>query len=101
MSVHKEGYRWAEPGARAEASCPICGARCEIHRNSSGQRLGPRASPAASACMTRSPARTPVWVGTTKPPSCTEGRPPRPTPTLAAILRSDLETLVRQHGRTS
>lgn len=32
MKVQTEGYRWAEAGKVASASCKVCGAECEINR---------------------------------------------------------------------
>ena len=36
MTTIGEGYRWAEPGELATASCHHCGATCHIKRNVNG-----------------------------------------------------------------
>ena len=101
MIVHKEGYRWAEPGTRAEASCPICRARCEIQRNVFGPTN--RASAIAGRKRLHDQIICPNaglgWHN--QAAELHREAATTPSPTLAAILRSDLETLVRPHERTS
>ena len=101
MIVHHEGYRWAEPGTRAEAECRICGARCEIRRSVFGPTNW------ASAIAGRKRLHDHIVcpnVGQGWHNQATELHREAATtlsPTVAAILRSDLETLVRQHRSSS
>ena len=94
MTIHQEGYRWSEPGKLASATCRICGAECSIDRNV----LGPTNQASAIGGFKRlhdhivCPHAGAGWHN-----QAAELRREAETtlsPTLAAILRSDLENLL-------
>ena len=100
MTIHKEGYRWAEPGKVTSATCKVCGADCRIDRNLHGPTNH------ASAIGGLKHLHDHIWcphAGSAWHNQAVELKreaETTPSPTLAAIIRSDLETL-RQHGRAA
>jgi hypothetical protein len=94
MTIHNEGYRWAEPGKVASAVCKVCGAGCRIDRNV----FGPTNH--ASAIGGLKHLHDHIWcpnAGAEWHNQAVELRREialTPSPTLAAILRSDLKTIL-------
>ena len=92
--THQEGYRWAEPGRLTSANCKICGASCHIERNV----LGPTNHASAIGGVKR--LHDHAWcphAGATWHNQAVELKrlaEATPSPTLAAIFRSDLEGLL-------
>lgn len=95
MNVQKEGYRWAEPGKVANATCKVCGAECEIDRDV----VGPTNFASAIGGLKRQHDH--IWcpnAGTDWHNRVVELRREiavTPSPTIAAILTSDMEGLLR------
>jgi hypothetical protein len=96
MTIHKEGYRWAEPGKVTNATCKVCGADCRIDRNV----LGPTNHASAIGGFKRlhdqivCPHAGSAWHN--QAVELKREAETTPSPTLGAILRSDLETLLQQ-----
>lgn len=94
--IHQEGYRWTEPGKLTNASCRVCGAECRIDRNVLGPTNHASAIGGIKSLHDRicCPSSGTDWhnqaVDLRRLAEAT------PSPTLAAILRSDLEALLQR-----
>jgi hypothetical protein len=94
MTIHREGYRWSEPGKLKSATCNVCGAACHIYRNV----LGPTSCAAAVAGLQHlhdhicCPNAGLDWHNQAL--ALKREAESTPSPTLGAILRSGLGRLV-------
>jgi hypothetical protein len=98
MTIHEEGYRWAEPGKITSARCKVCGAECVIDRNV----LGPTNHASAIAELKR--LHDHIWCPHARAEwhnqavALARAAEATPSATVAAIFRSDLERVLRARG---